>query len=131
MDNVEISLPMKPEYVSIARLAVSGIAGRMGFNMDEIDDIRVSISEVCNRIISTGDAAGNYKIVFNNREGRLGISFHCPGALGSGGLKFDVNEESEAGFAIMSALMDEVKCPGEGNALLSMSKSTGDHGDKC
>ncbi|HOO12168.1 MAG TPA: anti-sigma regulatory factor, partial [Bacillota bacterium] len=33
-DRIVLVLPNKPEYVSLARLAASGIAGRMGFDVE-------------------------------------------------------------------------------------------------
>ena len=50
---VELKIPMRAEYVSIARLTAAGVANRLGFDIEIIEDIKVSLSEVCNRIIST------------------------------------------------------------------------------
>ena len=50
---VALSIPMRAEYVSIARLTAAGVANRLGFDIEAIEDIKVSLSEVCNRIIST------------------------------------------------------------------------------
>ncbi len=46
-DVVELRIPRKPEYVSVARLAVSGIAGRMEFSYDEVEDIKLAVGEAC------------------------------------------------------------------------------------
>ena len=50
---VILTIPMRAEYVSIARLTAAGAANRMGFDIETIEDIKVSLSEVCNRIINT------------------------------------------------------------------------------
>lgn len=44
---VTLTIPGAPEYVGIARLAVLGIASRMGFSYDEIEDLRLAVAEVC------------------------------------------------------------------------------------
>ena len=44
-DKIELTLPNKPEYVSIARLTASVIANNMGFAIKEIEDIKVEIGE--------------------------------------------------------------------------------------
>ena len=36
-DVISLLLPLKAEYVSLIRLTTSGIANRIGFNIDEID----------------------------------------------------------------------------------------------
>ena len=47
----EFHIPSRPEYVSIARLAISGIANRMSFDYDAIEDIKLSVSEACTNIV--------------------------------------------------------------------------------
>src|SRR5699024_5720393 len=44
-DFIEMKVPAKAEYVGIVRLSTSGIANRMGFNYEEIEDLKVAISE--------------------------------------------------------------------------------------
>ncbi|RAP31335.1 histidine kinase [Candidatus Marinamargulisbacteria bacterium SCGC AG-343-D04] len=50
-NEVLLTIPCLPEYVGVARLAVSGVASRMNFSIDEIEDIKVSISEACTNVI--------------------------------------------------------------------------------
>jgi hypothetical protein len=45
---VRLSLPASPEYVRIVRLAASGIATNLGFDVDELDDLRVAVGELTN-----------------------------------------------------------------------------------
>lgn len=117
-DLIELTFPLKPEYVSLVRLAVSGVASRAGFDIEDIEDIKVSVSEVCNRIIGVSEEGATDRrgrIAFAISGERLEIFFYrtFPGQkIVPGG-----DEESLAGFALMSALMDEVKLyeDGEGN----------------
>jgi len=46
-----LSIPALAEYVGVVRLAISGIATRMNFTIDEIEDIKISISEACTNAI--------------------------------------------------------------------------------
>ncbi|WP_114572061.1 anti-sigma B factor RsbW [Exiguobacterium flavidum] len=46
-EQLEMAIPAKPEYVAIARLTVSGVANRMGYTYDEIEDIKIAVSEAC------------------------------------------------------------------------------------
>ncbi len=50
---LEISLviPALAEFVGVARLAISGVASRMNFTIDEIEDIKISLSEACTNVI--------------------------------------------------------------------------------
>lgn len=120
-DNIELLLPFKAEYVSIARLASSGISTRIGFDMETIEDIKVAIAEVCNKLVKTGsETAKGYKITFKISEKKLTVVFDCEDKTKKC-IFTDKNEE--LGVSIINALMDEVEfCPFD-SYLLSMSKT--------
>ncbi|HEY5585791.1 MAG TPA: ATP-binding protein [Ruminiclostridium sp.] len=105
-DNVTLVLPAKSEYVSTARLTASSVANRIGFNIDEVEDIKVAVSEVCNIILSKmGDEISQYKISFGINSDNLEITFT--------GEKMELkclgeSVENEYGLYIMEALMDTV-----------------------
>jgi serine/threonine-protein kinase RsbW len=44
---VSIRIPAISEYVGVARLAVSGVASRLNFSIDQIEDIKVAVTEAC------------------------------------------------------------------------------------
>lgn len=49
--SVTLTIPSTPEYVGIARLVVLGVASRMGFSYDEVEDLRLAVAEVCTAAI--------------------------------------------------------------------------------
>ncbi len=122
-DNVELTLPMKREYVSTARLTASSVANRVGFNIDEVEDIKVAVSEVCNIILSKeSNEVGQYKISFCIRENILQISFtgeNTPFKYLRDSL------ENEYGLYIMKALMDSVELSNDSNSIV-MAKKIGE-----
>jgi hypothetical protein len=44
---VEISIPAQPELLAIPRLAAAAIAARAGFDIEEVEDLRLAIEELC------------------------------------------------------------------------------------
>lgn len=48
---VELRIPARPEFVSVARLAVSAVASRMEFKYDDIEDIKLVVGEACTNAI--------------------------------------------------------------------------------
>ncbi|BDI33846.1 serine-protein kinase RsbW [Capsulimonas corticalis] len=63
-DTVELVIPCRPEYVGVARLAVLGIASRMPFSYDEVEDVRLAVGEACTHAVErAGDTSAQIKIV--------------------------------------------------------------------
>ena len=51
---VDMRLPPDPTLSRVLRLAASGIAGMAGFTVDEIEDIKIAVSEVLLALIEHG-----------------------------------------------------------------------------
>lgn len=113
MEQIKISLPGKPEYVSIARLTASVIANQMGFNIDDVEDIKVAVGEACNNAVLHGKSPEEvFEIQFEVQAGRMIIEVR------DNGNGFDLDEyqapelgelkENGLGIFIMKTLMDEV-----------------------
>lgn len=134
IDSLCISVPNKPEYVSVVRLTASAIASRMGFSFEEIEDIKVAIAEACTNVIKHGmcNKSENYEIDFVMEENKIIIDIIDKGT----GFCFeDVLEpdlscpkEGGLGIFIIKSLMDEVEIKsdlGKGTAI-KMIKYLGD-----
>jgi serine/threonine-protein kinase RsbW len=52
-DTVELSIPARPELLSLARLAVAAVAARAGFDFEEIEDLRLALDELCAPLIGS------------------------------------------------------------------------------
>ena len=50
-ETVQLTIPCRPEYVGVARLAVLGIASRMPFSYDEVEDVRLAVGEACTHAV--------------------------------------------------------------------------------
>ena len=50
-DFIEMKVPAKAEYVGVLRLTISGIASRMGFTYDSIEDMKVAVSEAASNVV--------------------------------------------------------------------------------
>ncbi len=113
-DIIILTLPGKPEYVSVARLTVSGIASRMGFDVEAIEDIKLAVSEACTNAIKHGckEAVEHYEINISTDENCLSISISDKGCGFEMG-KVDCPDtqnprEGGMGLFIIKTLMDEV-----------------------
>lgn len=51
-DVVAITLPAQSAYLSVLRTATAGIAARLDFTIDEIEDLRIAVDEACAMLLS-------------------------------------------------------------------------------
>jgi serine/threonine-protein kinase RsbW len=50
---VLLRLPGEPAFLRVARVTASGLASRMGFSIDEVDDLRLAVDELCRPLVVT------------------------------------------------------------------------------
>ncbi len=72
---VNIQIPAQSDFVGVVRLAVSGISSRMNFSIDEIEDIKVAVSEACTNAVqhAYGDGTGTIDIAFTLHAEKLEV----------------------------------------------------------
>lgn len=135
-DFVEMRFPAKAEYVGVARLSISGIASRMGFAYDEIEDLKVAVSEAITNAVRHAyhDEPGEVTIGFGVYSNRLevmvadrGGSFKLEDIKQSiGPYRHDekINNLREGGFGLflINALMDKVEINNEHGVIVLMTK---------
>lgn len=104
-DIISLTIPNKPDYISLARLTASGIGSSMGLNVEDIEDIKVSIGEACinSLILNERDIIS---LNFEIDEEKLCIKVtdvkeYLPEVL-------EDRKERELGLLIIKSLMDEV-----------------------
>jgi serine/threonine-protein kinase RsbW len=49
---IDVTIPARAEYISIARLAAAAIAAHQAFTYDEIEDLKIAVSEACTALIA-------------------------------------------------------------------------------
>ena len=110
-ETIKMEISANPEYVSIIRLTTSGIANKVGFCIDDIEDLKVAISEACTNAIKHS-LEDRFTIIYSMIENGLTIEIIDNG---KGYDRSTVSEpdidnlkESGMGLFIIESLMDEV-----------------------
>lgn len=110
-ETIKMEISANPEYVSIIRLTTSGIANKVGFCLDDIEDLKVAISEACTNAIKHS-LQDRFTIVYTMIEKGLTIEIidngkgYAVGEVSEPDL--DNLQESGMGLFIIESLMDEV-----------------------
>jgi serine/threonine-protein kinase RsbW len=68
VDRVSIKIPASPAYLQVVRLIAAGLASRLGFTLDDIEDLKIAVDEL-----------SAYLTGAQGREGTLEISFSIDG----------------------------------------------------
>lgn len=55
--HIDISLPADSRYMRLARLMASGVATTSGLPLEEVEDFRIAVDELCATLIEMGDGA--------------------------------------------------------------------------
>ena len=126
-DVVEVTIPPKPEYVSVARLTAATVAARHSFTYDEIEDLKIAVSEACTAFIVRGTAGRplTLRFAFEPDALKIGIETGGPGVvLDAAPVARQPMDERRLGVFLMQCLVDEVEVPtsGEGKAGLRLVK---------
>ncbi|GBC97989.1 Serine-protein kinase RsbW [bacterium HR17] len=102
---MELTLVCEPALIAVARLACATFASQMGFGLDELEDIKLAVSEACTNVIQHAyeDRTGQHffiacwveqnALVIEVRDAGRGLPREVPTNLGT---------------MIMRAVMDEV-----------------------
>jgi len=57
-DRIEISVPLRTDYLATLRTMAAALGADAGFSIDEIDDMRLAISEVVSSLVDAAESDG-------------------------------------------------------------------------
>lgn len=135
-DFIQMKFPAKPDYVSVIRLSVSGIANRMGFSYEDIEDLKISVSEAASNVVNHAyDGDGEMTIGFGVYPNRIevmvadnGESFNMKDIKEDTGPydkyteKIDDLREGGFGLFLINTLMDKVEINNKYGVIVLMTK---------
>ena len=119
-EQLELRIPAHAEWVRVVRLATAGVASRVGFSYDEVEDIKLAIAEACNNAILHSVPGASTPIVtirWQILEDGVRISVSDEGRLAAGLQRRSTPTEESIedlpeggmGLILIEGLMDEVE----------------------
>ena len=123
-DQVMIRLPAEGAYLSVLRTATAGLAARLDFTLDEIEDLRIAVDEACAMLLAQADP---------------GTSLECDFILSQNTMTIAVSTQSRMGhppakdtfaWTVLSALAGSVDSSvgPDGKVTIVLRKSKGQTG---
>ncbi len=110
-DTVELLIPARADLVVLARLTTSAIASRAGFTVEELDDLRLAVDELC-VCAAAGGEGDHLRLRFTPGDGVIEISCTLEELGGESegmrnGRNAALGAEGDLAAMILDALVDE------------------------
>lgn len=110
--DVRLVVPASPEYLRLVRLTAAGLASRLGFTFDEVEDLRIAVDELCFHLLGEADdrddAPGDPRtmdLTYSACDDSITI-------VGRTGLTGPIPKPSELSEQILDALVDQHEVAG-------------------
>ena len=109
---VRLTIPAKAEYITLVRLALSGLSGVRPLSDETLGDLKLAVTEACTNSVRHGynDGEGTVEVVYELLSDRLVVEVadDGPGFDAAGDRPLgDGLAEGGLGIAIIRALSDE------------------------
>lgn len=119
---VRLTIPAKAEYITLSRLALSGLSRVRALPDDTLADLKLALTEACSNSVrhAYGDGDGHVDISFELLEDRLVVEVADDGSgfepeqAGKNGSEEELSEGG-LGIAIIRTIADEVEIGGGPN----------------
>lgn len=109
--DVHIEVPAKPDYLVLARLALSAICRLTPLEHNEVADLKLAVTEAASQFVKTdGNTEAQISFYFRLTDDRLELELR-------GGVASTQDSEQELSRAIVEATVDEMELDAE-HALL-------------
>ena len=111
-DVVRLTMPATPQLLRVARLTAAGLAGRLGFSFDEIEDVKIAVDELCFALVGSKGRDGQLTVTYRLQEGALAIE-------GEGAFRAPTSDPapSDLSAQILAAVVDEHELSRDGDIM--------------
>lgn len=106
--DVELRLPAESAYVAVLRMTTAGLAARLDFTLDDIEDLRMAVGEACALVLEHADTGGDLHAHFDLSDGSIRVSVSADSSNGG-----DPDQDS-FGWQVLTALTSDVVTSQEG-----------------
>ncbi|HEX4218208.1 MAG TPA: ATP-binding protein [Acidimicrobiales bacterium] len=104
-DTVALSLPARSDLVVLARITAATMASRADFDIEEIEDLRLAVDELCLSVVG-GARSGTVRLEFTMDGGTIAITCELDGS-GEPGDDEGPGEPDDLSIRLIEALVDE------------------------
>ncbi len=75
---VQLTLPTSTQHLRLARLVAAGVAAPAGLGVDDVDDLRIGVDELCATLVEAGSGEGPLTLTFRFDDGVVEVTGRTP-----------------------------------------------------
>ena len=107
-DRVLLTFPARGDLIVLARLVSSAVSARAGFDIEELEDLRLAVGELCLLTLQGSDAQhGNLCLELAVRGDAIEVTSTHEGAAAGESTDPEADESARLSEQILDALVDE------------------------
>jgi serine/threonine-protein kinase RsbW len=72
-ERISIKIPASPEYIQVVRLVAAGLAARLSFTLEDIEDLKIAVDELSAYITGAHGRSGTLAVSFTLHDARIQI----------------------------------------------------------
>lgn len=72
-EDLTLTFPARPGYLRICRITATTFAADLGFDVDQLDDLRLAVDEAVTWLLRDEDAGGEVSLVLSRSAGEIGV----------------------------------------------------------
>ena len=119
-DTVVLRLPADGAYLAVLRTAAAGLASRLNFTLDDIEDLRIAVDEACAMLLPRAGSDAILECAFELKAGELDIAVSLPTTDGA------LPSRDTFAWTVLTALAGEVDARADGRTVtITMAKRAG------
>jgi len=73
VDSISIKIPASPEYLQVVRLVAAGLASRLSFTLEDIEDLKIAVDELSAYVTGAHGRSGTLAVSFTLQDDRIQI----------------------------------------------------------
>ena len=113
-DLVEMRVPATSAYLAVLRTAAAGLAARLDFTLDEIEDLRIAVDEACALLLPSAVPGADIRCAFVVGSDTLSVTVSAP-TIGGKPPRRDT-----FAWTVLTALAGEVESSVDADGLLTV-----------
>ncbi|WP_405429715.1 ATP-binding protein [Micromonospora sp. NBC_00617] len=115
-DVVHLTVPADGGYLGVLRTATAGLAARLQFALDEIEDLRIAVDEACAMLLAIATRDAELECRFSVTNDALTVEVTVPTARGA-----TLPAESSFAWKVLTALTTSASAgASDGRATISL-----------